>query len=98
MAAINDLLRQIPDTSLRNRLEQEVSRLTKNKKFGLVFEEHIPECTPLYGVHIKKGTAVALKTGPINDLYTVLKLKNDIAICHHRATGNISEIVLTELV
>jgi len=45
MAAINDLLRQIPDTSLRNRLEQEFARISKNKKFGLVFEEHIPECT-----------------------------------------------------
>jgi adenine-specific DNA-methyltransferase len=29
MAAINDLLRQIPDTSLRDRLEQEFARLSK---------------------------------------------------------------------
>lgn len=61
MAAINDLLRQIPDTSLRNRLEQEFARISKNKKFGLVFEEHIPECTPLYEVPIKRGSTVAQK-------------------------------------
>ena len=54
MAAINDLLRQIPDSTLRNRLEQEFARISKNKKFGLVFEEHIPECTPLYEVPIKQ--------------------------------------------
>ena len=59
MAAINDLLRQIPDSTLRNRLEQEFARISKNKKFGLVFEEHIPECTPLYEVPIKRGSTVA---------------------------------------
>ena len=31
MAAINDLLRQIPDTSLRSRLEQEFARISKIK-------------------------------------------------------------------
>ena len=49
MAAINDLLRQITDPMLRERLTEEVNRISKNKKFGLVFEEHIPECTALYG-------------------------------------------------
>lgn len=80
MAAINDLLRQIPDTSLRNRLEQEFARISKNKKFGLVFEEHIPECTPLYEVPIKRGSTVAQKTGHINDVYTVLKLDGDVPV------------------
>ena len=98
MAAINDLLRQIPDISLRNRLEQEVTRLSKNKKFGLVFEEHIPECTPLYDVAVKLGSTVARKTGHINDVYTVVKLNADIAICRNKATGDTMTIPLTELV
>ncbi len=33
MAAIHDLLRQISDTALRERLEQEFARLSKSKKF-----------------------------------------------------------------
>ncbi|NLA43605.1 restriction endonuclease subunit M, partial [Candidatus Saccharibacteria bacterium] len=49
MAAIKDLLQQITDPMLRERLTEEVTRISKNKKFGLVFEEHVPECTPLYG-------------------------------------------------
>lgn len=98
MAAINDLLRQIPDTSLRNRLEQEFARISKNKKFGLVFEEHIPECTPLYEVPIKRGSTVAQKTGHINDVYTVLKLDGDVALCRNKATGNTENIPITELV
>lgn len=98
MAAINDLLRQIPDTSLRNRLEQEFARISKNKKFGLVFEEHIPECTPLYEVSIKRGSTVAQKTGHINDVYTVLKLDRDTALCLNKTTSDTENIPITELV
>ena len=98
MAAINDLLRQIPDTSLRNRLEQEFARISKNKKFGLVFEGHIPECTPLYEVSIKRGSTVALKTGHINDVYTVLKLDGDTALCLNKKTSDTENIPITELV
>lgn len=54
MAAINDLIKQIEDKTLRDRLTQEVERINNNKKFGLVFEEHLPECTPIYGASIKK--------------------------------------------
>ena len=39
MAAINDLISQIQDETLRNRIQKEVSKMAKQKKFGLVFEE-----------------------------------------------------------
>lgn len=98
MAAINDLLQQIPDKALRERLEQEYARLNKGKKFGLVFEEHIPECTPLYNVAIRSGSTVAFKNGPISDLYTVLSIKGETALCFHKSTGETKEIALVELV
>lgn len=41
MAAIKDLLRQIPDTTLRERLSDEINRLSKNKKFGLKRPEKV---------------------------------------------------------
>lgn len=43
MAAINDLIAQIEDEELRQRIDAELTRLLKQKKFGLVFEEHQPE-------------------------------------------------------
>ena len=43
MSAINDLIAQIEDEGLRQRIEAEFSRLLKQKKFGLVFEEHQPD-------------------------------------------------------
>ena len=66
MAAIHDLLAQVQDEALRARLEQEINRLSKTKKFGLVFEEHLPECTPLYDIPVKKGSLAAKKTGSVS--------------------------------
>ena len=81
MAAINDLIAQIQDAELRNKIEQEVNRMNKQKKFGLVFEEHLPECTPLYETPVNCGSNVALKSGNINDIYRVIAIRNCDADC-----------------
>lgn len=86
MAAINDYLQQIDDPILRERLTEEINRISRNRKFGLVFEEHIPECTPLYEVPIKRGSFVAVKTGRIDDVYKVISIDNDNALCVNTKT------------
>ena len=43
MAKIEDLILQVPDDRLRKALAGEVKALKRTKKFGLVFEEHLPE-------------------------------------------------------
>lgn len=98
MAAINDLLRQITDKALRERLEQEFARLNKSKKFGLVFEEHIPECTPLFDVAIRPGSTVAKKTGRIDDIYSVMEIDGDTAVCRSKNTFEKVELKIDELV
>ena len=60
MALLQDLIKQIDDPTLRQRIMTEVGKLTKQKKFGLVFEEHLPECRPLYDGEIGQGAIVAL--------------------------------------
>lgn len=98
MAALNDLINQVQDKALRERLMAEAARLTKQKKFGLVYEEHIPECTPLYGIEIKCGSIVAKKAGAINDMYRVTKLNSGDAVCLHLASGKSETIALSDLV
>lgn len=98
MAALNDLINQVQDKALRERLMAEAARLTKQKKFGLVFEEHIPECTPLYGIEIKCGSTVAKKAGAINDMYRVTKINGGDAVCLHLASGESVTIALSDLV
>ena len=85
MAAINDLISQIQDAELRERIQKEVNKLSKQKKFGLVFEEHLPECTPLYDMPIKKGCNVMLRNNKEDkSLYVVLKIEKENAICVKR--------------
>lgn len=90
MAAIHELLAQVADEELRKRLEVEIDKLSKNKKFGLVFEEHIPECTALYDVAIKRGMTVARKNGPISEQYSVLSLRNGTASCVRKVAEGVS--------
>ena len=98
MAAIHDLLAQVQDEALRERLEQEIDRMTKTKKFGLVFEEHLPECTPLYDIPVKKGTHVAKKAGAVSDMYEVVGIRDGIATCYHKVSEEMEEIPVEELV
>lgn len=98
MAAINDLIRQIDDKNLRDRLQQEVARMSKQKKFGLVFEDHIPECTPLYGVSIRRGSLVAVKGADIRDTYFVFSIADGMAVIVNKATGEKSESAVDALV
>lgn len=98
MAAIHDLLAQVQDQALRERIEKEIDRLSKTKKFGLVFEEHMPECTPLYDVPVKRGGTVAKRSGSVSDVYEVLEIDGVQARCINRVSQNIEDILIDELV
>ena len=98
MAAIHDLLAQVQDQALRERIEKEIDRLSKTKKFGLVFEEHMPECTLLYDVPVKKGATVAKKNGLVNDVYEVYDTNGNIANCVNRVTRKVEQILIDDLV
>ena len=100
MAAINDLISQIQDPELRDRIQKEVNKLAKQKKFGLVFEDHMPECTPLYDMPIKRGSSVMLRDNKDNKaIYFVVKVDGDIAYCVKKDNNtessyfNLNEIV-----
>lgn len=98
MALLQDLIRQIEDPVLRDRITAETDKLLKQKKFGLVFEEHLPECTPLYEVPVRVGGLVAKKTGYVSDIFLVTKIEEDAATCLNRETRVESVIPLDELV
>ena len=98
MAAIDDLIAQVENPELRDKLLREVARMNKQKKFGLVFEEHLPECTPLYEIPVRPGSNVALKTGDINNIYRVLAIKDGKALCNRLADSEKVEFDVTELV
>ena len=98
MAAIQDLLKRVTDADLRARLEEEFNRLNKQKKFGLVFEEHLPECTPLYGVKIRVGTIVATKIQDGGAIFKVKAIDDGKALCVGIQDGEDHEFKLDDLV
>lgn len=98
MALLQDLIRQIEDPVLRDRIAAETDKLLKQKKFGLVFEEHLPECTPLYEIPVRVGGMVAKKTGYVSDIFLVTKIEDTFATCFNRETREESVISLDELV
>ena len=64
MAKVDDLIGQVADKDLRSELSAALSELRRGKKFGLVFEEHIPEVTLLPNFPLRVGTLVQLRKEP----------------------------------
>jgi adenine-specific DNA-methyltransferase len=81
MAAIDDLLQKVSDPVLRERLTKEIQKLKNKKGFGIVFEEHMPECTPLYEIPVTKGSRVAPRDKEIKETFTVVSVDGDTAHC-----------------
>ena len=59
MAKIEDLIAKIPDERLRKAMAGEIKALKKTKKFGLVFEEHLPETVRLPRLPVHAGELVS---------------------------------------
>lgn len=98
MAAIDDLITQIEDKALRERLRLEVDRITKEKKFGLVFEDHLPELTPVYSAKVKKNSTVAFRDGKLSNLWRVLSVRDGEAHCRNISSGEVRQVAVDDLV
>lgn len=98
MAALNELIQKIENPELRAQIQAAADKLVKQKKFGLVFEEHLPECTPLYDIPVRKGLKVSLRGGKANETYTVLKIEDGKALCLPRNGNEAVEFPVDDLV
>jgi adenine-specific DNA-methyltransferase len=58
----DNLLAQIDDEDLRSQLKARVDLLTRQMRFGLVFERHIPESIRDYSASIAVGSIVQLRS------------------------------------
>ena len=83
MSIISDLIEKVNDPDLLSRLSEEVARMQKQKKFGLVFEDHLPEATPLYDAAISVGSLISLKDKEFTEFFRVKQINGDTLICEH---------------
>jgi adenine-specific DNA-methyltransferase len=97
MAKIEDLIKQISDIKLREEVAREVAALKSTKKFGLVFEEHIPEQVQLPGLPIRVNSRV-VKRGNGKQIYQVVDIKGKNARIMPENEGEEETIKIDELV
>ena len=64
MARIEDLLDEIADPVLRQQIVHQVKILKSTKRFGLVFEDHVPETVSLHGLPIRADSIVQNRRVP----------------------------------
>ncbi len=81
MSAINDLISQVSDPRLRDRLAAEWANASKKTKFGLVFEDHLPELLPLHKARPRRGDLVCGRDGSMKDVWKVQQIKDGMALC-----------------
>lgn len=98
MAEIHELIDRVEEPELREQLRAAVDQLAKQKKFGLVFEEHLPECVPLYEVPVKKGRLVSRKQEEAKDIFVVLSVKDGEARCLPKNGGEAVTLPVDALV
>lgn len=78
MSAIHDLIAQIGDPRLRERLMAEWKAATQNKKFGLVFEDHLPELLPLPRAQPRRGDLICRRQGPLQEVWQVKSVQDGV--------------------
>ena len=98
MAIIDDLVDRIEDVELKKRIQTELLKLTKQKKFGLVFENHLPECTPLYEIPVAPGREVFERNGSINEIWTILRISGNTATCRRKNGKDTRDFLVENLV
>lgn len=98
MAELHELIEKIENPELRAQIAEAAKRALKHKQFGLVFEEHLPECTPLYDIPVRKGAKVSVRNGKANETYTVLKIENGTATCLSKNSKDAVQFAVTDLV
>jgi len=100
MARLEDKIAEIADAGLRQAIAEEVAKLKKRTRFGLVFEEHQPEVVPVHGARIKRGERVSLRSGNLTEIWRVLSVRNGQVHCEKdkdatvRATFNEKQMVV----
>lgn len=103
MATINDLIEQISNPQLRERVKEEVSKLTKQKKFGLVYETHEPEMTLMYDAPVRVGSKVVKREDTESKitpdkLLIVKRVRDGVATCESLNADESYEMKVADVV
>lgn len=80
MSYLDDLVAQVSDPKLRAELASSLDGFKKSRKFGLTFEEHIPETAAIPGLPVQVGDWVQRRGDVADALHRVERVQNGEAI------------------
>ena len=84
---LNDLLAQVDDEGLRSQLQSGIDLLTRQMRFGLVFERHIPESVRVYSAEPRVGDLVQIRAETSGEEFTIQKLTTHMATIESTTTS-----------
>ena len=93
MALLEDLIRDIADQRLRIQIATELGKLKARKKFGLVFEEHLPEIVQLPGLAVRPGVRVIKRGDRAAGFFLVTAVVNGKKVSIAAERGGAEETV-----
>lgn len=99
MARLDDLITQIPDKVLRQKLEAALADMKRRQRFGLVFEEHVPETTALVGLPLSVGATVQRRSDATGEQLYLVKAINGHgkATLEAEASGDVEQAASKDL-
>ena len=98
MAHIDNLVSQVRQDDLRTELEAALAVLKSRQRFGLAFEEHLPETTALYGLALSVGFRVQRRTAPASSpVFRVTFLDGDQVTIEPEAGGRPETALASDL-
>ncbi len=99
MADLDDLIAQVEDEGLRSQLKARIDLLTRQMKFGLVFERHLPESIRAFNAIPRVGDTVQLRADTAGgDEYFVERLTKRRAHLVSTTTGESLDVTPRQLV
>jgi hypothetical protein len=81
LSAIDDPIAQVQESRLREQLKREWAEAQKTRKFGLVFDRHLPELLPIPKAQPRRDGLVARKGGSLTDLWRMRRMTGGMAHC-----------------
>lgn len=88
MAAVDDLIAQVPDARLRERLAQEWAEASQGRKFGLVFEQHLPELLVMPRAKPRAGSRACVLGDEAKTVWRVRRVADGMAWLRREGDGS----------
>lgn len=92
--ALGRAIGKVDDPGLRAVLAREVARLKDSRRFGLVFDRHLPESARLPTHPVRAGLTVVRRADPADDVRTVTSIDGAVARLDDDTTVDVGELVV----